>query len=258
LYIQSQIREEIKGGKMSLNKNRGCFSVFFPKSSPKDTTVTEYPADKEEELTLPYRVSDRFLSQTEYSFYMVAKKVLADRFIICPQIPLSSIFFITDKANYTAAFNKISRKRIDFLICDGLTVKPLFGIELDDKSHEKLDRIERDIFVEKIFENSGLPLLRIPVKNAYVTTDLELLFIGVLKSLNWHPSQPGMTTISASPHNSVETTENPTKCPKCGGDMVLRIAKSGPRQGEKFFGCKNYPNCRTIVPFVENQQSKIT
>ena len=139
----------------------------------------------------PYRASDRFLSIAEYSFYMVAKKVLADRFLICPQVPLSAIFFITDKKNYTSAFNRIARKRIDYLVCDGLTVKPLFGIELDDKSHQRADRIERDIFVEKVFDVSGMPLIRVPLKNAYSTSELESLFAGVLRSINWQPSQPG-------------------------------------------------------------------
>lgn len=34
------------------------------------------------------------------------------------------------------------------------------------------------------------------------------------------------------------------KCPKCGqGTMVQRQVKSGPKQGTKFLGCSNYPNC---------------
>lgn len=32
-----------------------------------------------------------------------------------------------------------------------------------------------------------------------------------------------------------------TKCPSCGGDLVLR---TGRRTGSSFLGCKNYPRCR--------------
>jgi very-short-patch-repair endonuclease len=35
------------------------------------------------------------------------------------------------------------------------------AIELDDKSHEREDRMERDIEVERIFREAGMPLLRI-------------------------------------------------------------------------------------------------
>ena len=33
-------------------------------------------------------------------------------------------------------------------------------------------------------------------------------------------------------------------CPKCGGILVRRIAKTGRSAGREFLGCSNYPNCR--------------
>lgn len=39
---------------------------------------------------------------------------------------------------------------------------------------------------------------------------------------------------------------NPT-CPKCHGEMVERIAKKGARQGQTFYGCKQFPKCWGIV-----------
>lgn len=44
----------------------------------------------------------------------------------------------------------------------------------------------------------------------------------------------------------VETIEKHA-CPICGGEMTERIAKRGPRAGQKFLGCLKYPNCRGIV-----------
>jgi len=35
------------------------------------------------------------------------------------------------------------------------------------------------------------------------------------------------------------------KCEKCGGDLILRYSKFG-----KFLGCKNYPKCKFIKPFL--------
>jgi restriction system protein len=35
-------------------------------------------------------------------------------------------------------------------------------------------------------------------------------------------------------------------CPKCNTPMVMREARRGPNAGEKFWGCKNYLNCRGI------------
>lgn len=35
-------------------------------------------------------------------------------------------------------------------------------------------------------------------------------------------------------------------CPRCGGNLVLRIATRGDNKGNKFWGCANYPKCRYI------------
>jgi restriction system protein len=36
-------------------------------------------------------------------------------------------------------------------------------------------------------------------------------------------------------------------CPKCGSEMVLRLAKKGPHSGKKFWGCSKFPDCRGVV-----------
>jgi hypothetical protein len=35
-----------------------------------------------------------------------------------------------------------------------------------------------------------------------------------------------------------------TTCPKCGSDLVERIAKRGAFKGQSFLGCSNYPRCK--------------
>lgn len=35
-----------------------------------------------------------------------------------------------------------------------------------------------------------------------------------------------------------------TTCPKCGGKLVLRTARSGANAGQQFYGCEKYPVCR--------------
>ena len=47
---------------------------------------------------------------------------------------------------------------------------------------------------------------------------------------------------SATINNNTETQDK--KCPKCGGELVLRVAKKGNFAGNKFYGCSNYPRCK--------------
>jgi len=44
--------------------------------------------------------------------------------------------------------------------------------------------------------------------------------------------------------NIVKEKKNTNVCPKCGSQLVLRIAKQGANKGNKFYGCSDFPKCR--------------
>lgn len=46
----------------------------------------------------------------------------------------------------------------------------------------------------------------------------------------------------------IAPTESDTPiCPKCDSLMIKRVAKSGSRQGQAFWGCSNFPKCRSVI-----------
>ena len=188
-------------------------------------------------IEYPYRIRDDFLSAAEISFYHVLNLAVADRAVVCPKIPLGGLFYVrtSDNSKFRIYTNKIDRKHVDFLLCSPKTMHPLMGIELDDQSHQRKDRQERDELVENVFKAGNLPLVRLPVKYTYSVENLTTLIESTLKGLTVEPK----TLVQEEP-------EIP-KCPKCGTDMVLRTAKSGANQGKQFWGCRNYPNCRGII-----------
>lgn len=122
----------------------------------------------------PYEVQNHFLSPAELSFFQILRSVVGNRVVVCSKVGLGDVFRVKleDKSKYRAYRNKIDRKHVDFLLCDSTTMRPIVGIELDDKSHERPDRQERDAFVDQVFKTAGLSLLHIPVKRAYVTTEI--------------------------------------------------------------------------------------
>ncbi|MDM5002678.1 DUF2726 domain-containing protein (plasmid) [Escherichia coli] len=66
-------------------------------------------------------------------------------------------------------------KHVDYLLCDKTDLKPLLAIELDDKSHQREDRIARDKLVDGIFKAVGLPVIHHPVKNTYSQSNLIMI-----------------------------------------------------------------------------------
>jgi very-short-patch-repair endonuclease len=193
-------------------------------------------ARPEPEPELPYHLRDDFLSNAEKSFFHVAKTVLGEYFVICPKVNLHDLFFVTNRRENQGAVNRINRKHIDFLVCKPKSMEPVFAIELDDSSHRRKSRRERDAFVDAVFETAGLPLLRIPAQRTYDTQALAEQFKSVLQ-----PDSQANPTPKESP------TEGRT-CPKCGSPMQLRTAKRGKHAGQQFYGCSNYPQCKTTVP----------
>lgn len=195
----------------------------------------------------PYLVRDDFLSPAEQSFYLVLKSAVSEWALICPKVALGDLFYATssDPSKYRTFTNRIDRKHVDFLLCEPRTVKPLLGIELDDKSHQRADRQKRDEIVQQVFSAAKLPLVRVPVRPAYAVAELNTLLrqhvtLGEIRSLGRH-------SVQAEP----AATPSP-RCLKCDSAMVLRTARSGANQGDQFWGCSNYPRCRGIVKYYTN------
>lgn len=44
-----------------------------------------------------------------------------------------------------------------------------------------------------------------------------------------------------------ETVEEKVMCPKCGAEMIKRVATKGANAGKAFYGCSNFPKCRGIL-----------
>lgn len=59
---------------------------------------------------------------------------------------------------------------------------------------------------------------------------------------------------SAQENPIVHNTDNAPVCPKCNARMILRTATKGERIGKRFWGCSNYPKCRSIVNADEKQR----
>jgi very-short-patch-repair endonuclease len=64
-------------------------------------------------------------------------------------------------------FWSIAAKHVDFVLADHETLRPRIAIELDDSSHRRADRQERDALVNEIFRRAELPLLRFTAQASY-------------------------------------------------------------------------------------------
>ena len=183
------------------------------------------------EPALPYRLRDDFRSPAEFSFYRVLKNAVAEQAVICCKVRLADIFFVSRSEGGQGERNRIDRKHVDFLLCDPRTMRPRCGVELDDASHDRRDRRERDAFVDQVFVAAALPLVRFGAKSAYSAADIAAVVTPYLQE-------------PAPPTKSARSPEGKPICTKCGVPMVIRTASRGAKIGQTFFGCPNFPQCR--------------
>jgi len=196
--------------------------------------------EKSSEIEYPYHQVDEFISPAELNFFFNLKVVIGDTAQIFSKVKLSDLFYAKtgDFGKNRSYNNRIDRKHVDFLLCDPETLKPILGIELDDKSHQRADRKERDDFVNHVFEAAKLPLMHVSVQRSYSQSELKSKLSAYLSGKQISNRQP----------EPVE--ESSPRCPKCGSEMVLRTAKRGENQGGKFWGCSKYPECRGILEYT--------
>lgn len=144
-----------------MDNNPGCLGIILQALGLLPKNVEVMKNDK-----YPYAKRDDFLSDAELSFYKVLNQVIGEQAIICPKVSLNDVLFISsgDRSERQIYLNKISRKHVDFLICTNDKLKVLCGIELDDSSHQRADRIVRDEFVKRHLKLLDLNLFDLKIK----------------------------------------------------------------------------------------------
>lgn len=201
-----------------------------------------------ETVRLPYRLRDDFLSPAELSYYRVLSTAVAGGAVVLTKVRLADLFFVPRSRGSIRFVNRIARKHVDFLVCDRETMRPLVGVELDDRSHERSRRQERDGFVDEVFRVAGLPLIHVPARSGYSVAESSAELTQYLECDEG--GQPDPSGVASDRSGAAKAAAGATpNCPKCGVPMMVRTAGRGARKGEQFYGCPNYPQCRETLPY---------
>ncbi|CAH2031685.1 DUF2726 domain-containing protein [Trichlorobacter ammonificans] len=152
------------------------------------------------------------------------------------------------------AKNRIDRKHVDFVICTRADLAIVGVVELDDRSHEREDRIARDALVDRVLAQAGIPVLHVPAKLRYALQELREHLTELLPDLTVTPPRPAAREATAPQQASAAETADalPARpqeplCPSCSSVMVKRQATKGKYAGKWFWACSTFPDCRQVV-----------
>ena len=125
-----------------------------------------------------YFLKDSLLTKTELEYYSVLYSILGNKFLILPQINLASIIDKEGGGNFRSELFR----NADFGVFD-YDYRPLFLVEINDNTHLRKDRRERDKKVNKICKSAWLPILTLWVKDGINRAQIEKEIYKILKKV---------------------------------------------------------------------------
>ena len=121
------------------------------------------PAAPTPPATYEYDLCGSLLSKAELTYFDVLQAVIDDDLYVCPKVRLGDLIMPARGLRQGwAPGNKVQQKHVDFVLCKRATMQPLLVIELDDGSHGRSSRRQRDAFVDESLQGAGLPVVHQP------------------------------------------------------------------------------------------------
>ena len=114
-----------------------------------------YKPKEKIKLNYKYERKATMLTKPEYNFLLLLRGISPDKYEVVPQVALANVI---DKKTNTSYRNELFRV-CDYCFVDRESFEPLLLVELNDRSHLRADRQERDAKVAAICADAKLPLV---------------------------------------------------------------------------------------------------
>lgn len=150
----------IIGGFLSAAKEAKEKKLATP---PEEKEIDIENGEAEESEEYPY-IKPYLLTKKEWAFYKSLKPITDKYYLhILAKVRLADLVNVKNglsNSQYFKAFAKIKSKHVDFVLANPSNLAVKCVIEVDDSSHNEIDRQQRDFFLDKVCETVKLPLIR--------------------------------------------------------------------------------------------------
>jgi len=168
---------------------------------------TDEPIPQEEKY--PYVLNNPIMSAKEKSFYRAVLPIANELGLtVFSKIRIADLLKVPNNiSKYQTWFNRIKAKHVDFVLVDSnMNIKVI--IEVDDRTHSRDDRKQRDNFVDNAFGQLGLEVLHIySWGNNYGGVDLRATITKALQPKN-EAASPAPISIPADSEGAEQKTNS--------------------------------------------------
>ena len=121
----------------------------------------------------PYHSRSFLLTRNELAFFHALHAMIESRFCLFTKVRLADIVGCSDAHWDREPGRKIAQKHVDFVLCERASSRIVLVIELDDRSHNRPERKVRDLFINQLFRDADIPLLRHRAQGSYQPSALK-------------------------------------------------------------------------------------
>ena len=142
-------------------------AIFRKKPTKKIPPASVPPPDAK--YKLGYKRVENIFTASERKFFAHLQQAIGKDFYIFAKVRVADVLLPQDsekKGHWRGAFNRVACKHFDYVLCD-TALNIIAAIELDDPSHQRPDRMERDRFIEWACKSAGVPLVRVKTAKEY-------------------------------------------------------------------------------------------
>ena len=123
-----------------------------------------------------YRLNGPLFTPAERSFFGVLIQAVPEDNLVLGKVRVADVITPEKglpRPKWQSAFNRISSKHFDYVVCDRATLRVLSVVELNDKSHKGKKRADRDAFLRTACSSAGLRLFEFDAKSSYSVLEVR-------------------------------------------------------------------------------------
>ena len=145
---------------------------------------TSNPSLTQRRIANDYTVVTSLLTAAEQTYYAVLRAALPAEYTIMVQVALNRLVVVQrlPKTHHwrDPRWSRIAQKSLDYVVVRTADMVPVLVIELDDASHTQQMRIARDVLVDDVLRDAGLPVIHQPVRATYDRMAIQAQLLGYL------------------------------------------------------------------------------
>ena len=114
-----------------------------------------------------FRPRPFLLTRNEAAFFNVLSAVVGHHYLISCKVRLADLVTCAERDWRRGHANRIAQKHVDFVVTHVASSRIVAAIELDDRTHAKPERRLRDAFLNDLFRQMRIRLIRVPASWRY-------------------------------------------------------------------------------------------